>query len=284
MRSQLVIIHRPRVNGLDRAFSLSSHWVEWETCIRRLAIGFGDGFGEICSQIEKSLHPEDVIYKGTQAYNFLLEVVCGLQSPVKGETEVHGQFREVLGKIGPHHQLFKVLQSAHVDARRVRASHLQGLGSQSYGSFARKQVRGLNEVFILGAGHLTRELLPWLTKLDIPVTLVVRDTKKHISFESEYETVRVLDFSESIQFGSGSALIIAAPVTSLEIFKWLSENDNQVEMVLDYRGESAHDPLLISARYFTLQDIFREIDSAKQKVDSGVEKARELIQSFSKSK
>src|SRR6185437_11106148 len=89
---KLVIVHRRR-DTQPAAFSFTNpDWCVWETCVRRLAFGT-DAFA-----IEPS-ERGDEIYLGDHAFRFLLEIVCGLHSPVRGETEVHGQFRQYLNSV-----------------------------------------------------------------------------------------------------------------------------------------------------------------------------------------
>ena len=58
----------------------------------------------------------DEVFTGQNAYVFLLEVVCGLKSPILGETEVHGQYREFLERIkaSADKELYQVLHQVHV--------------------------------------------------------------------------------------------------------------------------------------------------------------------------
>jgi glutamyl-tRNA reductase len=317
MRSQLVVIHRPRQTGQDEVFTCSSAaWLIWETCIRRLAIGILPEVSTT-SQAESAsdktskfsgleTRDGDEIFRGSEAYRFLLETVCGLRSPVRGETEVHGQFREWFEKLGPEHPLFKTLQGIHLAARKVRTAHLRGLGSQSYGSFARRTIKNAvlrpqkseaintrqttqpqdtqsnmrpQEIHMIGGGGLAREILPWLTNLSLPVHVHVRNTAKHRDLERKYSSVQVRALTDKADFKMNiQTLLITAPVSSGFIADWLAPRDQDLQLVLDYRGESHSDPLRMSATYFSLQDIFREIESTKEKVDAEVEKARMMIQ------
>src|SRR5205814_7558160 len=62
----------------------------------------------------------------------------------------------------PYTTLFRSRQLATnlmIDAKRVRHDHLQGIGSQSYGSLVRQHVKGLPAVAVLGSGKLAREIL-----------------------------------------------------------------------------------------------------------------------------
>lgn len=282
MRSQLILIHRARNEKSDQAFQLDPSWVVWETCIRRIAIGYKPQ-RQMTSHFSDLGFAQDEILQGKQAYKFLLEIVCGLHSPVCGETEVHGQFREFLNQVGESNPCYKVLHQVHVDARRVREAHLRGLGSQSYGSLARRKLKKYKKVVMLGAGQLAREILPWLIKQDIEVEIYVRDPQKHLDLIKNSVDISVRSFSEAKNWSSGDgALLILAPMTSEHIESWLGNDLEKIDLILDYRGESVLDPLQnYFGDYYTLKNIFVEIENTKQKVEAEVGRARELIHSIS---
>src|SRR6058998_3280093 len=100
----------------------------WRTCLREVT--FADhGAGEARALIEGD------------AYRLLLEILCGLQSPMLGETQVMGQFKAFLASLGPDHGwLNRLGQRLLADAREIRTRYLQGLGSRSYGSAVRRYV------------------------------------------------------------------------------------------------------------------------------------------------
>jgi hypothetical protein len=68
--------------------------VEWQTCLRRiLFLNSNEHRSLIESTEDRQLVPPTVeVFRGDKAYRFLLEVVCGLNSPIVGETAVmtHG--------------------------------------------------------------------------------------------------------------------------------------------------------------------------------------------------
>src|SRR5207253_8864098 len=70
--------------------------LEWRTCLRRiLFLNQVDNRSLIAAVESDQLSPATLeIYRGFDAYRFLLEVICGLNSPLIGETAVMGQFRE----------------------------------------------------------------------------------------------------------------------------------------------------------------------------------------------
>jgi glutamyl-tRNA reductase len=274
MHSQLVLIHRPKEAG---AFNgLGPNWLVWQTCVRQLAIGFGPDF-----DVPAGLKDHKMC--GAEAYQFLLEVVCGLHSPVKGETEVHGQFRqfvEQVEKTEKKHPHLDVLKKINLDARQIRANHLQRLGSQSYGSLARKKLRGLNEAHIVGAGHLTREILPWLAKMPIDIFVYTRSVDKNQDLMSLYSQLQVSDYSSAPNASGASGLILSAPVSSGFLADWAQNRLENFSITLDYRAESKFDPLRLPNTYLHLEDIFREITDNKVRVEEEVEKAKKLIKTL----
>ncbi|MGH9904348.1 MAG: hypothetical protein ACRD8U_02050, partial [Pyrinomonadaceae bacterium] len=58
--------------------------LQWETCLRRIVFVPPDQVAAI-SVIRGT---SSDIYHGEDAYRFLLEAICGLHSPLVGETEV----------------------------------------------------------------------------------------------------------------------------------------------------------------------------------------------------
>lgn len=285
MFSQLVLIHSRRTaEAASRSFEqLSSNCIVWETCLRRIALGTKQDLSAL-PVVAAPAKGVDV-YESRAAKKFLLEIVCGLHSPVRGETEVHGQYRDLLDKIPSHHELYLSLQSIHREARLIRAQHLQGLGSQSYGSIARRKLRKAREVHILGAGALTKDVLPWLCKLDMTVKIYYRSLARvhdEISKAAEkHQNVQLHHLDEGLKVDSHhGAMLVSAPMASENISRLMAEKSHCFQTVLDYRGESNFDPVQFSGVYLTLQDIFREIESTKEKVELEVERARMLIHSL----
>ena len=88
MLDDLVVLHHPAKAG--EAFPALLNGLEWQTCLRRIIL-FRKSEGRA---LTASLPDESEFYEGQAAYNFLLEVICGLRSPLLAETAVMGQFKE----------------------------------------------------------------------------------------------------------------------------------------------------------------------------------------------
>jgi hypothetical protein len=91
------------------------------------------------------------VLHGEAAYSHLLEVICGLDSPMVGETEVLHQFKVFAADLpGDHNGLREIGNHLLADARAIRARHLIGLGSRSYGSAVRRYVADASCVAVGG--------------------------------------------------------------------------------------------------------------------------------------
>src|ERR1044071_1886966 len=122
--------------------------IEWQTCLRRILFLHASDSPAIIQSIQNGelRLPNVEVFRGDDAYRFLLETICGLNSPIVGETAVMGQFKEVSERAKFATTpwgcfLHQLMLNLMMDAKRVRHDHLQGLGSQSYGSLVRQEVK-----------------------------------------------------------------------------------------------------------------------------------------------
>jgi len=216
----------------------------WETCLRSIAI---TAEPEILSVSDES-------YSETTAYQFLLEVICGLHSPVLGETEVFGQFKN-FSKVWVSQQPSRatLIQRLFTEAKEIRSKHLRNLGTQSYGSWLKRMVM-TRRLHILGGGELAREIAPYLLKIADSVTVHVRNPEN-----VKIQGVKVRPLTERAFNGGG--LIIAAPMRAEDIDRWLCDWPFEV---FDLRDTSISDPInTYSNRRHVLNDVFNEIERTK---------------------
>ncbi|HXM50499.1 MAG TPA: hypothetical protein VN956_21845, partial [Pyrinomonadaceae bacterium] len=94
MIDQLVILnlrHEARAK-----MSVVLNGLEWQTCLRRILFlnRFENGALIEAAENDALFSGSVEVYRGREAFGFLLEVICGLNSPLLGETAVMGQFRE----------------------------------------------------------------------------------------------------------------------------------------------------------------------------------------------
>ncbi len=254
MHHELSIVHRAKPQVfLEPCFPV------WTTCLRSLAFTRCDAMG---------LEGTDQYFEREDAYRFLLEVICGLHSPILGETEVFGQFKNFARewvKLDPSRMM--VVQSLLSDAKFIRAKHLAHLGHQSYGSWVRKNLRA-HEVHILGSGHMVSEILPYVQKAVAKSVLHVREKSRIEGFETHLMQAKA--------FGDG-ALLIAAPLSSQVITEWL--NGKVPRQIFDLRDNSSQDPL--AQADFKLADIFADLEATKSRLQPILGEVRQEIEQCS---
>ena len=266
-----MIYHRGLKGSENSNFLNEPGLARWTTCVRSLLIAPSD---------LQTGQKYDEIYRGVEATQFLTEIVAGLKSPMLGETEVHGQFKEFISQVESDisEKLYLELMSVHFLARKVRAEFLKNLGCQSYGSFARKKMKEVKELTVFGSGQLAKEILPWLVKNRNPVRVVSRQPHAVSDEILSIPNVEVVDYNSLPQSMNG--LIITAPLSSEQIESSIQGKGTQY--ILDFRGESRRDPLAPSYHAISLDDVFEEIETQKYQVEQQVKKARQFIQDSSR--
>ena len=281
MIDQLVIVNL-RHEARDKMPAVLNG-LEWQTCLRRiLFLNSHDHHSIIEAAEDGALVPPTVeVFRAEEAYRFLLEVICGLNSPIVGETAVMGQFKEFLliAKFPntPWGSFLRDLSSnLMIDAKRIRHAHLQGLGSQSYGSLVRQNVKGLPTVAVLGAGKLAREILPWLIG-KTKVRVFCRNLQHAEGLRKEYPEIQLAEYSETdagweqIQAG----LVIAAPLRADQVERWAEMQSARFSQCLDLRGEAENDPMSMPA--IKLHELFAALRAERERLESHVQAARAEI-------
>src|SRR5215510_15823613 len=251
--------------------------IEWQTCLRRiLFLNAYDNQALIKAAEAGELVPPTVeVYRGQDAYRFLLEVVCGLNSPIVGETAVMGQFKEFLLQAKfprtPWGSFLRDLSTnLMIDAKRIRHTHLQGLGSQSYGSLVRQNVKGLPAVAVLGAGKLAREILPWLIG-KTKVRVFCRNLDRAADLLREYPEIELLPYSGNDAGWNDreAALVIAAPLSAGQVLHWAGLQSVKFSKCLDFRAEAESDPITMTV--IKLHELFAALRSERKRLEGHVE-------------
>jgi len=235
MTADIIVFHKAQSG--QKAPELPIGYWSMNTCLRSIVIS------ENSHSIPESLDSYQ-IYKSEEAFEFLLQVICGLHSPLIGETEVLGQFKEF---VKSHRSDFSPALNTHIDqllreAKKIRAQYLQNLGCTSYGSLLRKFIQGKETSMVfIGAGSLTADILPWCKKQKGKIQIFTRHPHKHTDMVDKERGVQVLGFDQMTDLEPGSVLVVAAPVRA----QWLEDNlflDDFVQ-IFDLRGESEQDSL-----------------------------------------
>lgn len=239
--------------------------VIWRTCVREIA--FVDPHSALPSAA--------TVLHGETAYAHLLGVICGLDSPMVGETEVLHQFKVFAADLpGDSSGLREVGNQLLADARVIRARHLIGLGSRSYGSAIRRYVTDASRVAIAGTGMLAREIVPFVVRPDRHVDLWGR-RQECDGFDGGV-TYRRLDVATPVIDASPS-IVIAAPLSSRQIAR-LADAYRDVTVLIDLRAEGAQDPPPPIAPLVTLADVFASVEEATRATALRVAAATDDIQ------
>lgn len=268
---ELVIINRnpqekPFVNGLV-----------WTTCLRQILFTTVDDFEQ------HQIYDSDLVLTSADAVAFLAEVLCGLKSPVFGETEVFGQFKIFLDSapktnhpvISSHAKWVRFLFEL---VKNLRTEHIKNTGSNSYGSTLRKLTRDVSELSIIGAGQLATEILPWISK-NKKIQLHVRNTEKYEELSVKFPEVKITKlYSNDTSFDK--ALIIAAPIDNADLIASIERADNKPEFIYDLRA-SGFDELrqtLKNVKMLSLSDFFEIFNEDKVKFENLKIKISQIIQ------
>ncbi len=261
----LALLHH---NEKSASLQLTSQepWLEWKTCLRQLYLGLSNW------SYETNRAPSEALV-GVDAYQRLVEIVCGLHSPLFGETEVFGQFKDLVQAFQMEdayiHQRFqKLFALVNQDVKTIRNQYLRDCGGISYGSIVRKQVKGRKAVHILGAGQLVREMLPWISKEPLELRIHCRRPEKardQLAGE-RFTHLEAMNQSEALVNHGNDALVIAAPMSARDIQEWMVRRTFQPACLIDLRGDCDEDPVeLLSGERVDLHKVFEQIAANKQK-------------------
>ncbi|UOF00817.1 Rossmann-fold NAD(P)-binding domain-containing protein [Bdellovibrio reynosensis] len=260
----ILLVHRKS----NRNFSESlQDTAVWKTCLRQILFCTEMELNTIGDVIEK----DDIILRGENALGLLLEILCGLHSPIVGETEVFGQFkafvdsRKQLGDtlFGDHQ---KWLNFIFAEVKKTRSEHLVGLGSQSYGSLLRRYTKDYDSVTLCGSGQLALEILPWLAHKK-SMQIVCREPAKLQAFAEKYNNLSISTYNQA--YIHGEAMVIAAPLTDARILELMNKQDNRPLAIYDLRGEENNLPSLVAEQFPNVQvmglhQFFAEIEEMKK--------------------
>ena len=238
----------------------------WRTCVRQVAL------------VDEGRPVPDgaEAWHGEAAYARLLEVICGLHSPIVGETEVLHQFKVFAESLPAEQERWRELCSSLLaDARVVRAGHLVSLGSRSYGSAVRRYVRDCRRVAVFGTGMLALEILPYLTADDRSTDVWGR--RAICPFPAAGIAYRQLTSIDGTSIAEATAIVIAAPMAAREIASATSAYLNPT-VLIDLRAEGAADAAPPIAPIVTLADVFADFQQAARVTDRRVAAAKAEIQ------
>jgi glutamyl-tRNA reductase len=173
---RLALIHRP--TGAIQTFPRPT---AWRTCLREV---------QFVDPATDALPPNEPVLHDADAYALLLEIVCGLRSPLIGETEVQAQFKAFMATLDPAADgwLRRLGERVLADAKSIRQQHMQGFGSHSYGWLAARWVHG-DRVALVGTGALAQQVLNHLAA-GLAVDVWGRRLDRRLTPTGDVRTVR----------------------------------------------------------------------------------------------
>ncbi len=248
----------------------------WETCLRKIIF---------TENKDSTLSEEKVnfdLFEDEQALVFLLEVLCGLQSKVIGETEIFGQFKQFLETEDAKKISFfknqQFVQFLFKQVKEIREKFITHLGVNSYGSMIRKICQTDEEISLIGYGQLAKKILPWLGQRQIKI--YVRDKSKY----QNQENFQFLNMSEAV---FSSTLIVAAPIQTEHLLT-LINSASGVSKIVDCRSlEEKVQSLkhkLWQTEIIELNDLFAQAEAKQEKMKSMIplinQEIRDRVQSY----
>lgn len=273
----ILLVHRKSNRNFSESYGDAAIF---KTCLRKILFCAEMEFGMYADLLEEG----DQVLRGEQAMSLLLEILCGLHSPIVGETEVFGQFRnfiesrkQIQDPLFADHQ--KWLNFLMAEVKKTRSEHLVGLGSQSYGSLLRRHTKDLDSVTICGSGQLALEILPWLAHKKT-VQIICRDPSKLQAFADKYNNLILSTYNDA--FIHGEALIIAAPLNDERVVELMNKQDTRPQFVYDLRGEQNNlDNIVTSqfphAKFMGLNTFFSEIEENKKDTQTKIQALKQYL-------
>jgi glutamyl-tRNA reductase len=227
----------------------------WRTCLREI------GFLDVEDDPDVPAHVDRL--EDEAAYALLLEVICGLRSPLVGETQVMGQFKEFVKSLGDDAEpVRRVAQDLLRDARQIRADCLQGLGARAYGSLVRTHVRSCEVVAVIGTGALATEITPAVTEAVAEV--------------HQWSRATLAGAEPAPESDRPAMLIVAAPVASDRV-AYVASRYATLRGVLDLRGEPTGPLPGLGVPVVGLHDLFQSAQQAADRAAIRVDAARREI-------
>ena len=151
-------------------FRPTSECLQINTCQRTL-------FLTSAHEVGKAFFTEsNRAFTGTDAYEYLLRFACGLESEIKGETDVFGQVKTAFKDLSTERPVLSeslnaIFQKLLEDTKEIRAHYLQGIGGNTYGALARRLMNPgeTDRVLMIGAGDISKSVSPYFADSNLTI-------------------------------------------------------------------------------------------------------------------
>jgi glutamyl-tRNA reductase len=213
------------LNNFPTGYNLSSYDLDgcfvMPTCQRTLVLSYGN------NPFNRS-KDSNLILNGVEAYQYLLEIICGLQSKLIGENEIKNQFKVAFQdflKTNSKSHLTTIIEKLFRDAKKIRSEHLMGLSQKTYSSIARKkilQTGPVQKVLIIGSGNLAEDLINQFKKKS-EVIICARNSQRVSELMEQHLNVSSMDWKYLKDFTNFSHVVNTVGVSDQLISEDLFE-------------------------------------------------------------
>ena len=257
---QLFIAEFDSHSHLCKAFELLKNTIQIHTCQRSLVL---------------STHPLATLgsrrsFSGVEAYEFFLRFACGLESEIKGETDVFGQIKTAFKnylELYPQQssEWSPLFSKIFEDTKDIRTQYLQGLGGNTYGALSRRLLNpcSQDQVLILGAGQISKSVAPYFSEFNLKIwnrsperlfqLRLELSQKGHREVECFTDTEKLI---ESLQ--AATLIILATPPQSETDALILKSHQLNPEQVVLHLGGQTQDLAHFQehTHFYSLSDLF----------------------------
>ena len=275
--------------------NLIKGYISVETCLRiELYMEASEDFQ--IEMLQRDYNIENIKdYKGEEAIKYLLTVICGLDSIIKGEDQILVQLKNAyfdsLEKGTVSTLLNIIFNNAIETGKRFRSESRINEKNISLDSIAVKFIKSKIEtfenkkVFIIGVGNLSQSILALLHKSEkCFLTMTNRSFRKSIELQKMFERVKTAEFIEKYDIVKKSDIIISA--TSAPHFVLEKKNmeaileDGKKRFFLDLavpRDIDVNIGNISGVQLYHLEDIWEEYNRNIERRDTIVEKYSYII-------
>ena len=275
--------------------NLIKGYISVETCLRiELYMEASEDFQ--IEMLQRDYNIENIKdYKGEEAIKYLLTVICGLDSIIKGEDQILVQLKNAyfdsLEKGTVSTLLNIIFNNAIETGKRFRSESRINEKNISLDSIAVKFIKSKIEtfenkkVFIIGVGNLSQSILALLHKSEkCFLTMTNRSFRKSIELQKMFERVKTAEFVEKYDVVKKSDIIISATsAPHLVLEKKNMEailEDGKKRFFLDLavpRDIDVNIGSISGVQLYHLEDIWEEYNRNIERRDTIVEKYSYII-------
>lgn len=242
---------------------------------------------------------DDPIFSGTgaqtyaseEAYEFLLEVICGLQSQMIAENEIVGQFKQALKNHiqNPSREssIIILIEKLLKDSKEIRTKYLMQISQKTYSGLVRNIFQNNKKespVLILGSGSLAVDLINQMKK-KCEVYISARNEEKVAQLVSEHEIKSIpwKDYNSYKEFDHIANTIGARDVLLFDdsfFNNWLFSKESKNIFVDLGEPSTIRTKFSVQDGVYILTDVLDRGALKEQEKLQKIDKAREAIKAM----